>query len=163
MGLQSFANQATAGNEANTTSFTPKTGYTANLVSINGIQYTLRAVVNRQYFPLNGLDGSFLRAGQKYLVNVRNTSNQWMYPNVTLEQGRVYSWDGIQWVEEKQGLEQSEVDARIDAKVYAGAIQTPTNTSVIPANRVVREITQAAYDALQTKEAILYGIPSVSE
>ena len=163
VGLQSFANQATAGNEANTTSFTPKTGYTANLVSINGIQYTLRAVVNRQYFPLNGLDGSFLRAGQKYLVNVRNTSNQWMYPNVTLEQGRVYSWDGIQWVEEKQGLEQSEVDARIDAKVYAGAIQTPTNTSVIPANRVVREITQAAYDALQTKEAILYGIPSTSE
>ena len=163
VGLQSFANQATAGNEANTTSFTPKTGYTANLVSINGIQYTLRAVVNRQYYPLNGLDGSFLRAGQKYLVNVRNTSNQWMYPNVTLEQGRVYSWDGIQWVEEKQGLEQSEVDARIDAKVYAGAIQTPTNTSVIPANRVVREITQAAYDSLQTKEAILYGIPSVSE
>ena len=85
-----------------------------------------------------------------------------MFPNVTLQQGRIYSWDGIQWVEEKQGLEQSEVDARVRELTLTPALKA-TTTEVLPANRVIKEITQTAYDALSTKEAILYGIPATSE
>ena len=119
--------------------------------------YTLGAVRNRQYYPLTGLDGSFLKNNQRYLVNVQNTANAWLYADVTLRQGTIYSFDGVQWVAETRGLTQNEVDDRITEKVLDFA--ETGNDDVIPASKVIRELTQAQFDALAQKEDILYGIP----
>ena len=157
VGLQSFANRRGAGNEANTTSLTVLRAYTPKAVSINGVNYTLGAIRNVQYYPLNGLNGAFLTANQRYLVNVQNTADAWLYPDVTLQQGRIYTFDGVQWVEEAVGLTQDQVDNRIAEKVQDFA--EDGNTDIIPASKIVREISQADFDALAQKEDILYGIP----
>ena len=117
-GLVSFSNARAAGSEANKTMFISSNGntYTPTHVWVNGTKYAVGSAVNRDYFPLTGLDGSFLKAGQKYYVNPETATGR-LYPDVVLKAGGIYAWDGIRWVKQLAGASEAEVDGRIDAKV----------------------------------------------
>ena len=117
LGLLSFSNARAAGNEANKTMVVVAVGFDPAKAYINRRAYTLGALVNNHFKALTGLDGSFLKAGQKYLINIEKSDGTKAFPDVTLKQGEIYFWDGLQWIQEKRGLELSEVNARIDAKV----------------------------------------------
>ena len=118
-GLVSFSNARASGSEANKTMFISANGntYAPRSVWINGVKYAVGSAVNRDFFPLTGLDGSFLKPGKKYYVNVENASGTKLFEDVVLKAGEVYLWTGIQWVKTLRGLQESEVDARINAKI----------------------------------------------
>lgn len=125
--------------------------------SINGVQYQLQDIQSGDYWALSGLDGSFFRPSEQYYVNFRAAgANSWIYPNRTLKQGLFYFWNGLFWQEEKEGLNQEEVDARIDSKVLSGA--RTGNAEIIPASRLGTTLTQAQYNALTEKKDQLYFI-----
>ena len=60
-GLLSFSNAHSAGSQANKTMFISVNGntYAPSKVWINSVQYSVGSAVNRDYFPLTGLNGSF--------------------------------------------------------------------------------------------------------
>ena len=117
-GLVSFSNARASGSEANKTMFISSNGntYTPTHVTINGTRYAVGSAVNRDFFPLTGLDGSFLKRGQRYYVNPETATGR-LYPDRQLKAGEVYLFDGIRWVKQIRGLAEEEVDSRIDAKV----------------------------------------------
>ena len=126
LGLLSFSNARAAGNEANKTMVVVAVGFDPAKAYINRRAYTLGALVNNHFKALTGLDGSYLKAGQKYLINIEKSDGTKAFPDVTLKQGEIYFWDGLQWIQEKRGLELSEVNARIDAKVPGSSGPMPT-------------------------------------
>ena len=90
---------------------------TSGKVVINGTEYAITNLQSNDYWALTGLDGSFIKDGEKYCINVKNGSGTPLYPNVTLIQGVKYFYDGLQWQEDKRGLDQEEVDNRIQTEV----------------------------------------------
>ena len=116
LGILSFSNARLSGNEANKTMVVaPTTGFTQRSAQINGVNYALGAVVNRAFYPLTGLDGSFLKNGERFLFNMKTAAGVPLYADRTLKAGKVYVWDGVQWIEEAHGYTQDEVDARVKA------------------------------------------------
>ena len=124
----------------------------SGMVSINGKKYAITNLQSNDYWALTGLDGSFFKAGQRYFVNVENSAKVPLYPNVTLEQGAFYSWDGLQWIKEQVGLDTAEVDSRIIPGARA------VSSDVIPSSRLGTPLTQAQFDALAVKKPQLYFI-----
>ena len=151
-GLLSYSGAHSNNQYANKTTFQDSgTNYTPRYVFINGVRYALTNITANDYWSLNGLDGSFIKAGHRYFVNVENTAGVKMYPNVTLEQGKIYFYDGLTWREEKTGLDQTEVDARVNALTSDWAKKS--NTDYVPATKICQEMTQAQYTALSPKVA----------
>ena len=118
-GLLSFSNARSAGSEANKTFFVSPNGntYAPTRVWINGVRYAVGSAVNRDFFPLTGLDGSFIKAGKKYYVNVENSSGTKLFADQNYKQGDELIWDGIHWIKALKGLSQDEVDARVNSLV----------------------------------------------
>ena len=118
-GLLSFSNARSAGSEANKTFFVSPNGntYSPSRVWINGVRYAVGSAVNRDFFPLTGLDGSFIKAGKKYYVNAENSSGTKLFADQSFKAGDELIYTGINWIKGLQGLAEQEVDNRIDAKV----------------------------------------------
>ena len=95
---------------------------TSGAVLINGLAYAITNLQGTDYWQLTGLYGDFIKAGQKYFINVTNGSGTPLYPEVTLQQGKTYIWNGLQWVEEAD--DSKEVTALIEEKV-PGQFRTP--------------------------------------
>ena len=158
-GLISFSNARAAGSEANKTMFVSNNGntYTPRFVYINGIKYTVGSAVNRDFYPLTGLDGSFLKNGKQYYVNAETSAGARLYPDVVLKQGSFYIWNGLYWQLEKAGLGQAEVDARINNRVQSWARNPATGVIRVgsicgkKANGDDKILTSAEFTALQTK------------
>ena len=150
-GLVSFSNARASGSEANKTMFISSNGntYTPTHVTINGTRYAVGSAVNRDFFPLTGLDGSFLKPGKRYYVNAENSSGTRLYPDVVLKQGEVYLWDGIRWVAQVRGLAKDEVSELVQSWARK---PKPSGDQYIPADQICQEITQAAYTALSSKD-----------
>ena len=150
LGIVSFSNARSAGNEANKTMVVFPTGFVPAKAYVNGVEYALGATVNLGFKPLTGLDGSFLRAGKKYYVNVEKSDGTRAFPDVVLSQGKIYVFDGLKWVEEKAGLNQDEVDGRIQPWAR---LPKPSGDQYIPADQICQEMTLAAHTALAQKQA----------
>ena len=120
-------------------------------VTINGTEYAITNLQSADYWALTGLDGSFIKDGEQYCINVKNGSGTALYPNITLEQGSIYAFDGFKWIKEKAGLDQTEVDARVNALTSDWAKKS--NTDYVPATKICQEMTQSAYTALSPKVA----------
>ena len=117
LGLLSFSNAHSAGNQANKTILiVPRATYTPSKVFIDGKSYSLTSQ-GVGFWVLTGLDGSFLKNGHEYYVNVENASGTPLYPNITLQQGKVYEFDGIRWISISPGLDEGAVNAAITAKL----------------------------------------------
>ena len=107
----------------NTASYRDKTvvsvnaGYTPRRVFINGTAYAVTRIGSTNDYILTGLDGSSIIDGHKYYVNVDNSSQTRLFPDVTLRAGVIYLWDGIRWVRDDQGQSAEEVTALINNKV----------------------------------------------
>ena len=167
-GLVSFSNARAAGSEANKTFFISPNGntYAPNKVWINGIRYSVGSAVNRDFFPLTGLDGSFLKAGRKYYVNAENSSGTKLFADISYKAGNELIWSGINWIKSVTGLSESAVDDRITTKVAPFSIlPKPTgNTKYIPADQICQEVaTVSAYTALTKDTNRMYCIPETSQ
>ena len=156
-GLASYTGQYSVTAFRNKTVFERGDSFVPTKVWINGTEYPVTSL-QTNYYTLTGLDGSYFRNGYDYYINAQDSANNYIFPNVTLAKDKVYVFTGLFWQEDKVGLDQDEVDARIDAKVLNFA--ETGNTDYIPASKLIRNITQAQYDALAQKEDILYGITS---
>ena len=158
-GLISFSNARAAGSEANKTMFVSNNGntYTPRFIYINGIKYAVGSAVNRDFYPLTGLDGSFLKNGKQYYVNAETSAGARLYPDVVLKQGSFYIWNGLYWQLEKAGLGQAEVDARINNRVQSWARNPATGVIRVgsicgkKANGDDKILTSSEFTALQTK------------
>ena len=116
-GLVSFSNAHAAGNQANKTMFIRATGsYTPVAIWINGKRYAVGSLTDRHFYPLTGLDGTFLKAGKKYYVNAESATGR-LYGDVTYNAGDILSYTGTHWIKEQAGLNQAQVDSRINSKV----------------------------------------------
>ena len=167
-GLVSFSNARASGSEANKTFFISPNGntYAPTKVWINGIRYSVGSAVNRDYFPLTGLDGSFLKAGRKYYVNVEIANGDKLFADISYKAGTELIWDGIHWIKRLKGLSEEEVDNRITTKVAPFSIlPKPTgNTKYIPADQICQEVaTVSAYTALTKDNNRMYCIPETSQ
>ena len=167
-GLLSFSNARASGTEANKTFFLSPNGntYAPSRVWINGIRYSVGSAVNRDYFPLTGLDGSFLKAGRKYYVNVEIANGDKLFADVSYKAGDELIWSGINWVKALKGLSEAEVDNRITTKVAPFSIlPKPTgDTKYIPADQICQEVaTVSAYTALTKDNNRMYCIPETSQ
>ena len=167
-GLLSFSNARASGTEANKTFFLSPNGntYAPSRVWINGVRYSVGSAVNRDYFPLTGLDGSFLKAGRKYYVNVEIANGDKLFADVSYKAGDELIWSGINWVKALKGLSEAEVDNRITTKVAPFSIlPKPTgNTKYIPADQICQEVaTVSAYTALTKDNNRMYCIPETSQ
>ena len=158
-GLISFSNARAAGSEANKTMFVSNNGntYTPRFVYINGVKYSVGSAVNRDFYPLTGLDGSFLKNGKQYYVNTETSAGARLYPDVVLKSGSYYIWNGLYWQLEKTGLGQAEVDARINNRVQSWARNPATGVISVgsicgkKANGDDNILTSAEFTALQSK------------
>ena len=167
-GLVSFSNARASGTEANRTFFISDNGntYAPTKVWINGIRYSVGSAVNRDYFPLTGLDGSFLKAGRKYYVNVEIANGDKLFADISYKAGTELIWDGIHWIKRLKGLSEEEVDNRITTKVAPFSIlPKPTDdTKYIPADQICQEVaTVSAYTALTKDNNRMYCIPETSQ
>ena len=167
-GLLSFSNARASGTEANKTFFLSPNGntYAPSRVWINGIRYSVGSAVNRDYFPLTGLDGSFLKAGRKYYVNAEIANGDKLFADVSYKAGDELIWSGINWVKALKGLSEAEVDNRITTKVAPFSIlPKPTgDTKYIPADQICQEVaTVSAYTALTKDNNRMYCIPETSQ
>ena len=127
-------------------------GYTPSKIIINGKKYDLTNALSNDYWSVDGLDSSFVRAGDKYCVNPEDATETPLYPNKTLTKGETFVFDGFQWQQEHPSLSRDDILGFFEAWIQKG------NTSVAPASKVCETITQAAYTALQQKKDILYCI-----
>ena len=127
-------------------------GYTPSKIIINGKKYDLTNALSNDYWSVDGLDSSFVRAGDKYCVNPEDATETPLYPNKTLTKGETFVFDGFQWQQEHPSLSRDDILGFFEVWIQKG------NTSVAPASKVCETITQAAYTALQQKKDILYCI-----
>ena len=175
-GFLSFSNARAAGQEANRTFFVSgnRLSYIPTKILINNIEYSLGSAVNLIFYPISTLNGSFIKDGQKYLVNpIVGTTK--LFPDKTLERGKIYVFDGLQWIEEVKGLSQSEVDARVVSLVESDDLKATTLPANFPqslASKIsklnwITKLTSTEYDSLpssvKTDESILFAEPEVSD
>ena len=153
-GLLSFSNARASGSEANKTFFVSPNGntYAPTRVWINGVRYSVGSAVNRDFFPLTGLDGSFIKSGKKYYVNAENSSGTKLFADQSFKAGDELIYTGINWIKGLQGLAEQEVDNRIDAKVPQQFRNDATTTGGKFQPSCFWSGTESSYTAL-TKEA----------
>ena len=140
-------------------------------VTINGVDYAITDILGGDYWALTGADGSLLKAGQKYFVNVENGSGTKLYPDKTLTPGNIYFFDGLTWIEEKVGLDQSEVDARVKSLVedFAEVAQACPPGITAPCPKYSKPCwiwtgTESEHTAISPKRAdVCYVIPETSQ
>ena len=131
-------------------------GYTPTKVYIDGRPYDLTRIGSTNTYSLNGLDGSFIKAGRQYYVNAEIANGDRLYPDVTLTAGQEYVFNGLFWVETASGKTDAQVNTLIDARVQDWA--EVGNTDRFPVAKLQRQLlTESAYTALSVKDPnILY-------
>ena len=151
-GLLSYSTAHVAAAYQNKTVVSVNAGYTPTRVYINGVSYNVTNIASTNDYTLNGVDGSLLKPGKMYYVNIETTGGVRLYPDITLTSGREYIWNGLFWVETTSGKTDAQVNALIDARVADWA--EANNTDQIPANKLRRSLmTDAAYTALSSKDS----------
>ena len=164
-GLNSYTPGHGSANFRNKTVFVSnQSGWTAGKVFVNGKAYSLTGIGITGYFSLDGLNGTFLKAGQRYFVNAETTGGVPIWPDVTLEKGNLYIWSGINWVKDAVGLDEGAVNAVINQALadrlrpFADKTQNTTRNTVF--NFWVG--TTADRDAISTKDANTFYITPIA-
>ena len=156
--IVSYANSFAAGTFRNKTSIQcPTSGgnaFTPTLVWINGQQYRATAISGATgHYELAGLDGSFIKAGERYFVNAENASRTRVYPNGQLDAGKRYVYNGLFWLEEATRRTDAEInslaDGRITATVTPNALIANQGQTALPKFWFG---TEAQYNAITTKD-----------
>ena len=161
-GLLSFSNARSSGSEANKTFFVSPNGntYAPSKVWINGVRYSVGSAVNRDFFPLTGLDGSFIKSGKKYYVNAENSSGTKLFADQSFKAGDELIYTGINWIKGLQGLAEQEVDNRIDAKVPQQFRNDADTTGQLFQPKCFWKGTEAQYtSATKVEDCIYYRGP----
>ena len=134
--------------------FQSPAAYTPSKVWVNDKEAATAQVtgVGAGYWAITGYNGATLSPGRRLKFNAERSGSN-LFPDIVLETGVEYIWDGIQWIRTEVGLTEGQVDARITGAVAAFALKAPARTgqAFIPAGFWAG--TQAQYNAITAKGA----------